>query len=226
MARPVGTEMSDRPVKQNRSARNTLSRELIVERALELIDRFGLEAFSMRRLAEELGVGTMTLYRYFRDKEELLDAVVDAAASAAPTELPQGSWRDQIRVLVKQRREYLFRHPALLHLRFDRPLVTRRALLTVEAGMQVLLRAGFSKREAARAYRTLFSYTYGFTAFSSRDDPEATKRNTLATLVAMPPEQYPAVAATSFELAEAMAGEEQFDYGLELLLDGLEARRA
>src|SRR4051812_50158042 len=55
-----------------------LSRERIVEGAIELLDRDGLDVFSMRRLAEELGVGTMTIYGYFRGKDELLDAVVGA----------------------------------------------------------------------------------------------------------------------------------------------------
>src|SRR3954465_533085 len=81
-----------------------LSRERIVEGALELLDRDGLDAFSMRRLAEEPGVGTMTVYGYFRGKDELLEAVVDLGGEQIAQRVSEvesgGSWKPRLRELM------------------------------------------------------------------------------------------------------------------------------
>ena len=88
--------------------------------------------------------------------------------------------------------------------------------------MQVLERAGFDKASAAHAYRALFLYTFGFATFNSPRDPEARRRQTRSTLLALPPDEYPALSSAAKEAAETMAGDEPFEFGLERLLDGLE----
>src|SRR6059036_795279 len=93
--------------------RARLTRDQVAAAALELLDREGLEALSMRRLAEELGVGTMTLYGYFRSKNELLDAVVDAAVAERGPFRFEGTWQEQIRRLMHGSRRRLGRHPGL-----------------------------------------------------------------------------------------------------------------
>src|SRR4051812_21571045 len=87
--------------------RTRLSRERIVEAALAVVARDGLEALSMRRLAQELDVWPMSVYRYFRDKEELLDAVVDGATDDVVPASMGGTWRDQIGDLLSQARTAL-----------------------------------------------------------------------------------------------------------------------
>lgn len=199
-----------------------LTREGILEAALALLDREGLSALTMRRLGDELGVGTMTLYGYFRSKEELLDAVVDAGASRMSVDQVDGTWRERLRHLVVGLQRALVEHPGVVELRLARPLVTPGALELTEVGMEILREAGFGKRDAARAYRTLFLYAFGFSAFGpglrGSDDREQV-REVLSTL---PPERFPWLLEAAEEAAEAMADATVFEFGLDRLLDGLE----
>jgi AcrR family transcriptional regulator len=201
----------------------SLSRDEIARAALELVDAHGVDALSMRRLATELGVGTMTLYGYFRSKEELTAAIVDAATAETPVVVAEGPWREQLRELMLGVRRTLARHPSGVQLRLRRPILTRGALRVTEAGMQILERAGFDRADAARAYRSLFLYTFGYASFGSPLDPEETKRRTKAALRALPEEEYPALSAAAAEAADTMAGDEPFEWGLDRFLDGLEA---
>jgi AcrR family transcriptional regulator len=207
-----------------RRARPDLSRERVAEVALTMIEQDGLRALSMRRLADELGIGTMTLYGYFRDKDELLDAVVDAAAARIEVPRRRGTWKSQIRALMEQIRTALTEHPIGVLLRLERPMWSPGALRVSEAGVRILREAGFSRAEAARAYRSLFNYTFGFAAFSPREVSEEVRRKALAALAALQQDEYPALIDARSELADAVGGEAQFHHGLDLLLDGLEAK--
>ena len=187
-------------------------------------DREGLEALSMRTLAAKLGVGTMTLYGYFRSKEELLDAAVDVAVEDVGVRTGTGSWKDQLRELMRGIREGLARHPGGIRLRLARPILSPGALRFTEAGLQILERAGFAREDAVRAYQTLFFYTFGVASFGSPEAPEEVKRYARAALMALPPAEYPNLTAAAREAPEALAGDEQFEFGLDRLLEGLEAR--
>src|SRR3954453_17431756 len=89
-----------------------LSRERILRAALDVIDRDGLEAFSMRRLAQELDVWPMSVYRYFRDKDELLDAIAAHTAAAVPLGSDAASWREQLTDLLDGARVAMAHDPA------------------------------------------------------------------------------------------------------------------
>src|SRR3954447_11713640 len=94
-----------------------LTRESIATAALALADREGIDALSMRRLAAELGVGTMTLYGYFRSKDELIDAALDIAGGDAGPR-PRGSgWKEELRSVLQATYRNLRRHPSLVQLR-------------------------------------------------------------------------------------------------------------
>lgn len=192
--------------------------------ALDLLDRDGLDALSMRRLAEELNVGTMTLYGYFKSKRELLDAVMDAALADGPPVEPGGDWRAGLRALVLSARASLVRHPELVHIRERQPILSPDALRFPEAGVDILQRAGFEAREATQAFRLLFTYTFGFATFSPADTVEADRAATRTALRALPADQFPRLTTAAEEASTAMGGEEVFEYGLERILDGLEAR--
>ena len=165
--------------------RNRLSRELIVSTARAIAAADGLAAVSMRRLGYELDVWPMSLYRHFRDKDELLDAVVDSAAEevAAPA---RGPWRSRLRRLLEDTRAMLGEDPEGLRTRFPRALETDGMQRLSEAGVAILVDAGLSGEDADRAWRALFGYTFG--------------------------------------VAGLGGGDGQFEHGLDLLLDGLEAR--
>src|SRR4051795_7522907 len=88
------------PPRRRRGRPGRYSREQIAQAALELVDQEGVEALTMQRLAQRLGAGTMTLYGYFRGRDDLLDAVVDAAVHGAELPRSPGPWREQLRATV------------------------------------------------------------------------------------------------------------------------------
>lgn len=207
--------------------RARLSREQVAGAALELADKEGIDALTMRRLADQLGVGTMTLYGYFANKRELLHAVLDAAVAdrtGAPE--PEEGWRGQLAGLVRLARRNMLRHPALVEIRVREPVLQPEALRIAEQALRALTAAGFPAREATQAFRLLFTYTFGFAAFSPADTVDEDRSAARAAIAALPPADYPALTAAGNEAAEAMGGEEAFDYGLERILDGLQARLA
>jgi AcrR family transcriptional regulator len=199
-----------------------LSRERIVQVALELAAREGLEAVSMRRLAQQLGVWPMSVYRHFRDKEDLLDAVVGSAAGEIQLPDGTGPWRTEIRDLLSAARASLDG----LGSRVGPALLTPGLLRLTEAGLVTLRRAGFDVAGAAAAWRALCSYTFGFDEVGlTGPEPEA-RRRLRAAIAALPEEDSPALGAAAGDLAGVLTREEEFGSGLELLLDGLEARLA
>src|SRR4051812_25991367 len=154
-----------------------LSRERSLDGGGGVIEREGLRALSMRRLAQELDVWPMAVYHYFRDKGELLDAV--AATTAASVELPTGgaSWRDQLASLLRGA------HEAGGSL--ARAFLTPEALGLSEAGLTILVGAGLDKREAASAWRALWSYTYGSATFALAPTSDETRRRTRAAIAGL-----------------------------------------
>ena len=210
--------------KRGRPSRAPLSRERIARAALDLADREGIEALSMRRLATELDAGTMTLYGHFGDKQELLNALV--AAAAAELELPRlsGSWRDKTHQLAAYSRAMFARHPSVVEIWARQPVVGASALRGPEAGMKTLEDAGFDPEEAAKAFRLVVTYIFGFALFSApRSKPEALEA-TRRALDDLPADTHPHLHDAAGEFSEAMASDEAFTYGLDRILDGLELR--
>ena len=207
-------------------ARAPLGREEIARAALEMLDEEGLDALSMRRLADRLGVGTMTLYGYVRSKHELLDAAVEAAVEDFEFELPDGGMRERLRAHVHAVRRLFERHPALPALRARQPIVQAAAFRMSERAMQILLDAGFPPEEAARAFRVLFVYEFGSMMFGGTEPSPEQRRTVRAALELLPEDEFPAITAVAEHMPSSVGGREQFDYGLELILDALEARAA
>jgi AcrR family transcriptional regulator len=208
-------------------ARAALGRDEIARAALEIVDEEGIDALSMRGLAERLGVGTMTLYGYFRSKQELLDAAVGAAVEDFSWSPPdEGTLRERLRAHQQAVRDVLALHPALPQLRARQPMVQPAAFRMSEGAMQMLLDAGFPPDEAARAFRVLFVYVLGSMLFGPEELTPAQQRGVKAALLLLGEDEFPAITAVADGLPASMGGEVQFDYGLELILDGIEARLA
>jgi AcrR family transcriptional regulator len=197
------------------SKQQRLSRELILEVALELVGEEGFEGLSMRRLAQRLDVWPMGIYRYFRDKDELLDALAESAAVGLSVPSSRASWRNQMKALLHEARRVL---GADLASRLPRAMLSPGLLKLSEAGIAILTKAGFAPGEAASAWRALLSYTFGF-ATTSVDGDAA--RRTRAAIAALPEDEFPALSAAATEMAAALADEGEFDRGLDRLLDGL-----
>jgi AcrR family transcriptional regulator len=189
-----------------------------------MADAEGLEALSMRGLADRLGVGTMTLYGYFRNKDELLDALIDAAVMETPLSPTEGEWTEQLRTVVQAARQGLLRHPSIVELRIRRPVLRPEALRFGEAVLRILRGAGLDVGEAVAAFRLLFTYTVGFAALSPADSTESDRRAAQAALAALSPGEFPALTEARDAASAAMGGEEVFAYGLDRIIDGLAAR--
>ncbi len=130
--------------------KSRLGRAELAEAAIAVVDAEGIDAVSMRRLANELDVGTMTLYHYVRTKDELLALMVDEllAEVVVPegTELP-GDWREAITLIARRSRDSLLRHPWVLDISGE-PSIGPNAVLHFDQSWQAVagLAAGFETK--------------------------------------------------------------------------------
>ena len=180
----------------------------------------------MRRVAAELDVGAMTLYGYFRNKVELVDAAVDLACAEIEVPRAKGTWQDQLRSLAEEILRVLRRYPVAHQMRERGPLISAGALRSTEAGLEILQGAGFTQEESARVWRLLFTYIFGYAAFTPAELSPADERAYAARLAGMPAADLPRVTAAAAAGAAAMAGDEAFTDGLVTIIAGLEARLA
>jgi len=209
---------ADRPL-----GRGLLTREQVARVALEFLDREGLEALSMRRLASELGVAAMTIYSYYASKEDLLEAVVDVAVADIAAPRHDGPWQQQLTELLRHVRRGIERHPALAKLRASQPVLRPEALRFAEAALGILRGAGLDKRDAAMSFRLLFTYVFGYATFSPQATVQQARADAASAITALPADSYPQLTAAAAEAAEAMAGDEAFEFGLALIVKGIEA---
>ena len=223
MAEKTSTKRA--PGRRARRPRGEISRERIIEAALASAERgLDLDEITMRELAAKLEVGTMTLYGYFRSKVELIDATFDRASDEVTLPPGTGPWKEQLRALCIEMHRVLRKYPTAVQVRARRPLLGSGVLRSGNAGLGIMLEAGFDKREATRAWRSLFTYTFGSVAFTPESVSAEDKREWSARLASLDAEELPWLADAAPEAAEAMSGPEQFRNGLDLILDGLELR--
>jgi TetR/AcrR family tetracycline transcriptional repressor len=148
----------------------TLSRGRILEAAIELVDRDGLRALNMRRLAAELGVGTMSLYHYVTDKEALLEGIAEVAMTGLEEPPPDVGWIEAVTVLSRSFRRIALDHPAVFPLLLGRktpPAVTAAAL---QAG-EVLRRHGFDDETAVVVFRVVVRFLIGWCLVETTGGP-------------------------------------------------------
>jgi AcrR family transcriptional regulator len=139
-----------------------------VQAATVVLERDGYERITIRAIAAELGVAPMSLYRHVRDKNDLLDEIVDRML--ADQWRPRGSgvsWRRWLVELSERFREFLVTQPAALHVYLQHPVVSPSALQRMDAILGALRAAGASEREAERAYAAIHTYTIGFAALEA-----------------------------------------------------------
>ena len=202
-----------------------LSSEQVAQAALAVLDEEGLAALNMRRLAADLGIGTMTLYGYFRSKDELLAGVADVAfAEWEPPPVGGEDWRQTARALAHSTWELLRRHPVLVQLRGESPIFREQAFRITEPAVAALRAGGLPPADAARAFRVLFVYVFGSALFSPREATPEDRRALRAAYAGLDPAEFPTLTAMPEEAADALGGDEQFRFGLEVLLDGIAAR--
>lgn len=139
-----------------------LSRERIVRAAVELIERDGSDAISMRRVAAALGVGTMSLYNHVPNKAALLDGVAEfIMADMAFAADPGAAWQDQTRALARTFRGISLRYPRSVLLVTTRQPRSTVGLRAVEIALAAVRTAGFEDRTAVRLVRTFVAFVLG-----------------------------------------------------------------
>lgn len=200
-----------------------LSRPLIVEAALALVDRAGIDGLTMRALARELDADPMAVYRHVRDKEDLLGAMCDELLVELPPIDPEGPWEPQVRRLAQEIRERFAARPALLPALASAP-VTPMSLVLASDAVTLLVRAGMAPREAAGAFGAVFSYVLGFAVVEAAIPPPADHGALRdAALGHLETDEAPPHLDAAIELMNT-AGD--FDFGLGLVLEGLRAQLA
>jgi AcrR family transcriptional regulator len=207
-----------------------MNREQVVTAAVALADEVGIEALSMRRLGQALGVEAMSLYNHVDGKEALLDGMVDAVF--AEIELPSGAdWKKALRQRALSMREALARHRWAIGLMESRTTPGATTLRQHDAVIGCLLAAGFSMQLTAHAFAAVDGYVYGF-ALQERglpfDTPEQTAEMAQAMLAHFPVDEFPHLAAFTREhvMRPGYDFGAEFEFGLDLILDGLERHSA
>ncbi len=220
---------------EDEQRRPPLTRPRIVRTALRLADDRGLPALTMRALATELEVSPMALYNHVRDKEELVDLMVDLMLGEVDCSASQGDWAAQLRALVCSYHQVLSAHRGLARIYSVGVRLGPHGLLMMERALGLLLQAGFSPPDAANAFFALYTYTVGFhqmghiatlnapTPDNGTDDqlPEPMAKYSMA----LPAEQIPSVGAVGAHLG-GVRRKGGFEYGLDTLLTGLRVKLA
>ncbi len=197
--------------------------------ALALADKAGFEAFSMRRLAQDLGVVPMALYKHVASKDELLEGMVDMVFSEIELPAQDLDWRSAMRTRAHSTRAALQRHSWAIG-RMESPNPGPANLRNHNAVMGCLREAGFPFKMAIHAYSIQDAYIYGF-ALQERDlaleDPDSAGKAAARRADAVGAlEDYPYLAEIVAELPSAGYNSAlEFEWGLDLILDGLERLR-
>ncbi|GAA0659207.1 TetR family transcriptional regulator ActII [Kitasatospora atroaurantiaca] len=224
---PHSWQASEKPS----SKRQPLTRERIVRAALAIVESEGLDALSMRRVAQELGTGAASLYAHISSKEELLEQVLDLVYGEIAVEPPDPSrWEDQLKEHLRRARAVLTSHGDLARAAMAANVpVTPNALDSAEA-MLAILRAGGLDEQTIAYGVDLLSLFVTATAFeeSSRqhlgeDDSHDYAERIRAFFETVPADRYPLVTAMAGPLTRDV-GDERFEFGLDILVAGL-ARR-
>ena len=210
--------------------RNRLSRERVLQAALAHADAGGLEALTMRRLADELGVAPMALYRHVANRDDLIDGLIDLVFGEIERPAIDAAWRVAMRRRGISLYEVLMRHRWAIGLMEARANPGPANLLHHDAVIGNLRAAGFDLPSVAHAYSLLDGYIYGFALtkmnipFVTQEDIEAVTRSMLEPF---PTEAYPNLVAfvEGHVMKPGYDFADEFEYGLDLILDGLKRVR-
>jgi AcrR family transcriptional regulator len=209
--------------------RAPLSRERVLRAALVLADRDGIVSLTMRRLGQDLEVEAMSLYNHVANKDDILDGVVDLVFSEIALPSDQAEWRTAMRKRAVSAHEALLRHPWATSLMQSRTKPGPATLRHHDSVLGSLRKAGFTLVMAAHAISVIDGYVYGFALQQINIPLQAPEQvaevgvNILRQLAG----EYPHLAEmiTEHAMRPGYDYSEEFEFGLDLILDGLERLR-
>jgi AcrR family transcriptional regulator len=235
---PPWQRAPDRP---SRRRRDPISRDAIVTAAIGLLDREGLAALSMRRLAQELGAGAASLYWHVGSKDGLLDLVLDEVIGEGKIPDPDPEhWQEQIKQVARDQRAASLRHPWVVRISIGRIPMGPNALRYSERILAILRAGGLPPHLAVQGYLLLIATINGFTIDETgvEDGPEPTGALSLDPdalqqvanqardyIAALPAEVFPNMTTLADEFALADPSE-RFELLIDIFVDGLSRRAA
>lgn len=207
--------------------RTPLSRERVLRAAVALADRDGIDALTMRRLGEELGVEAMSLYNHVANKGDVLDGIVDLVVGDIRVPPAGTPWRTAMRERAISAHEVLLAHPWAAMQLMSRFNIGSGMMGYLDATLGRLREGGFTVEGALDAWHTLDSHIYGFTLqeLSIPFDVEDNATVSAGVLPQVSADTHPHLVEVLTEIMQH-GREEDFTLGLELILDGLERRLA
>ena len=200
-----------------------LSRAAIVAAAQLVVERDGVEALTMRRVADELGASPMALYRHVRGKDELLVALLDELAAALPRPRLPRAPRARVLAASRHMRDGLAAHPWIVDVLAGGDLIAPSILWLMEEIVAGFVAAGLSSARAADGYRVIWQFTVGDLVVRRGVQRVAALGRppfVLGVLQSADPERFPALASVAGEWAGAR-GRDTYEPGLRALVDGL-----
>ena len=211
--------------------RTPLTRERVLQTAVRRADASGIESLSMRKLGQELGVEAMALYHHFANKEDLVNGMVDLVFGEIELPASAGNWRTAMRQRAIAVRDALLRHRWAIGLMESRRRPGIANLRHHDAVIGSLRAGGFDIAMAAHAYSLLDSYIYGFALtkmnlpFETSDDIAEVAQSMLEPFT---PDEFPNMVEilTDHVMKPGYNHGDEFEYGLDLILDGLEMVRS
>ena len=215
------------PTKTATKPREPLSRERVLSAAVALADESGIASLTMRKLGEAVGVEAMSLYNHVANKDDLLDGMIDVVFNEIGLPRSGTDWKTAMRQRAISVREVLSRHRWAIGLMESRRTPGPANVRHHDAVIGSLRNAGFSIELTAHGYSALDSYIYGFAMQEPSlpfDTPQQTAEVAQAIMAQLPAGEYPHLTELAIEhvLQPGYDYANEFKYGLDLILDGLE----
>jgi AcrR family transcriptional regulator len=208
--------------------RGPLSRERVLRTAVKIADKHGLDALSMRKLGDAVGVEAMSLYNYVACKDELLDGMADVVAADIRLPVEDADWRPAMLAWAKSVREVLGNHRWAIKLLGARTSPGPATLSLYDAVFGCLRRAGFSAELASDTFGLLNSFTFGFVVQEATvpfETGDQAAEHAQGVLNGLAEDEYPYLRdAIERVVKERTDPAQRFETGLELILDGIEQR--
>jgi len=220
------------PERTRRRGREPITREAIVETALRLLDKDGLDELSMRRLADELDTGAASLYWHVGSKDGLLELIFDRVIGEVELPTPEPDrWQEQLKEVARAGRAMILRHRDIVRISIGRIPMGPNALRASEGLFAILRTGGVPDELAVTAHHLLFALINGFTLDETtglgvevEGPPDEQAANAARDYVAvLPAEQFPNLVAVSEHFGHT-DNDQSFDLLLDLFVDGLAQR--